>query len=140
MIIWRGWGILAFFAIGISVGFTALLAALSGTDMAGVTWQGVPAFLIVGIAIFFLGQHVNVTGPTQRFATSRAMNRGFLAPTLDGSSAPLPLSEQPPLDQTEQAQLRRMRNRHSLFFIPMQWWGFILPLLGVAITVASVNN
>ena len=53
MIFWRGWGILAFLAIGVSVGITAIFASLSGTNMDGVTWQGIPAFLIVGTGLFY---------------------------------------------------------------------------------------
>ena len=65
MIFWRGWGILAFLAIGVSVGITAIFASLSGTNMDGVTWQGIPAFLIVGTGLFYLGRQLNVTGPAK---------------------------------------------------------------------------
>ena len=140
MIIWRGWGILAFLGIGLSVGITAIFAALSGTNMEGVTWQGLPAFLIGGVVIYVLGRHLNQTRPTQKFSTTRALTHGFLAPTLDGSVATLPLAEQPSLNQAEQVLLKRLRNRHTLFFIPMQWWGIALPLLGLGITLASSNS
>lgn len=56
MIFWRGWGTLAFLAIGVSVGLTALFASLTGTDMNGVTWQGLPAFFLVGTGVYYLGR------------------------------------------------------------------------------------
>lgn len=140
MIIWRGWGILAFLGIGLSVGLTAIMSALSGTNMDGATWQGIPGFLLGGIVVFFLGTYLNMTRPTQKFSEARALSYGLLAPALDGTSVPLPLEEQPPLNQEEQVLLRHLRNRHTLFFIPMQWWGIALPMMGVAITLAASNN
>lgn len=140
MIIWRGWGILAFLGIGLSVGLTATVAALSGTNMAGATWQGVPGFLLGGIAVHALGTHLNQTRPTRTFATMRAINHGFLTPTMDGSVVPLPLAHQPALTPDEQMYLKHMRNRHTFFFIPMQWWGMVLPIFGTAISIASLNN
>ncbi|XBH20439.1 hypothetical protein V5R04_09280 [Jonesiaceae bacterium BS-20] len=38
------------------------------TRMNGVTWQGIPAFFIVGTGIYYLGRHLNVTGPTKKLA------------------------------------------------------------------------
>lgn len=140
MIIWRGWGILAFLGIGLSVGLTGIFATLFGSSMADATWQAIPGFLLGGITVFALGKYFNVTRPTQKFAAARAEAGGFLAPMLDGTAAPLPLAEQPPLSQEEQVLLRRLRNQHTFFFIPMQWWGIALPALGVALSFAYAGN
>lgn len=142
MILWRGWGILAFFAIGIAVGLTALLAMASGTNMDGVTWQGLPAFVIVGVGVYFLGNYLNVSKPTKDF--ERARGQYFTAQhnpvnSLGGAPEPLPFDQQPPLSDEERKSLRGIKNRHTLFFIPMQWWGVILPLLGLGISLASMN-
>lgn len=138
MIFWRGWGILAFLAIGVSVGFTAIIAALTGTDMNGVTWQGIPAFFIVGTGLYFLGRQLNVTGPAKKLAFQVELHNAQVE-AYDWSE-----SDQNPghlvSDQEEQALLKRMENRHTFFFIPMQWWGFLLPIIGIAITFASLNS
>ncbi|MFN8048690.1 MAG: hypothetical protein U0P48_08980 [Ancrocorticia sp.] len=139
MIIWRGWGILAFFAIGLCVGLTGIFSTLSGATMATLTWQAIPAFFIGGVAIFFLGRYVNVVRPTRIFAQNRALSQGYVEPSLDGSYAPLPLSQQPPLNAAEVQLLKRYRNRHSLFWIPMQWWGIAYPLFALGITVANTR-
>lgn len=142
MIVWRGWGIVGFFAIGIGVGLTALLAMASGTDMDGATWQGIPAFLLVGAGVHYLGTYVNVTKPTRDFATARGHHLGLAVPQEEDPSGPPaapPLMEQPPLDDHEKALLKGIRNRHTLFFIPLQWWGFILSVLGIGISLASMS-
>lgn len=139
MIVWRGWGILAFLSIGLCVGLTGMFANLSGATMSTVTWQGIPAFFIGGAAVFFLGRYVNVARPTRIYAQSRAMEHGYVAPALDGTYTPLPLDQQPPLDTVEVALLKSYRGRHSLFWIPMQWWGIAYPFFGLAITYANTH-
>lgn len=140
MIIWRGWGILAFLAIGLGVGITALLAAVSGTNMDGVTWQGIPAFLIAGTGVYFLGIHLNVTKPTRDYEAWRSAHfASETTPTgaIGVASGSVSFDQPPPLSDEERKVLRKMKNRHSLFFIPLQWWGIILPLLGLGITLGS---
>lgn len=142
MILWTGWGILAFFAIGIAVGIMALLGVATGTGLDDVTWQAVVAFLIVGAGVFFLGKHLNVTRPTRQFEEARGKHFGLVTTsTTDASGAPavVPLDQQPALHADEAKVLKKMRNRHTLFFVPMQWWGVMLPLLGIGVTLASMN-
>lgn len=136
MVIWRGWGILAFLGIGLSVGLTALLAAATGTTMDGATWQGIPAFVIGGVAVYYLGIYLNRTRPDQVLAHERARAYGYVLPS--GEAAPL--NEQPGLTEEEGLLQRNLRNRHTLFFIPMQWWGVILPLIGIGISIATMTS
>lgn len=138
MIFWRGWGILAFLAIGVSVGLTALFAMLTGTDMNRVSWQGIPAFFIVGTVLFYLGRQLNVTGPTKKLAALLTEhNTEVNTPAMTVIS----LNPQEPIFTDEGlALLKRVKNRHTLFFIPMQWWGFVLPLIGIAMSIASLNS
>lgn len=115
---------------------------LSGTDMNGVTWQGLPSFVIAGVGIYFLGRYFNVQRPEKRFADARAQHFGLVLPSVTTPGGPpetLPLDQQPPLTPEETANLRSWKNRHSLFFIPMQWWGFVLPVIGVFMTVANMR-
>lgn len=139
MIVWRGWGILAFFSIGPCVGLTEIFARLSGVTMTTLTWQAIPAFFIGGMAIFHLGHYMNVVRPIQIFSQNRAMTQGYIMPSLDGSYTPLPLSQQPPLNAAEVHLLKRHRNRHTLFWIPMQWWGIAYPFFGSGITIANTR-
>ena len=140
MIIWRGWGILAFLAFGLSVGLTSILATLSGTNMDNATWQAILAFCIGGAAVYYLGRYLNTTRPTALFAKDRAQELGYTTQGLDNEVRPLLLEEQPPLIREESAVLKQLRNRHTLFFIPIQWWGILLPLAGIGITAASLSN
>ncbi len=139
MIIWRGWGILSFVSIGLCVGLTEIFARLSGVTMTTLTWQAIPAFFIGGSVIFLFGRHVNIVRPTRIFSQNRAVTHGFLTPSLDGTYSPLLLEQQPPLDAAEVHLLKRHRNRHTLFWIPMQWWGIAYPFFGLGITIANTR-
>ncbi|MFT3945272.1 MAG: hypothetical protein QM705_15820 [Ancrocorticia sp.] len=139
MIISRGWGILAFISIGLSIYLTTIFAEMSGVTMATLTWQAIPAFFIGGLAVFLFGRHVNLVRPTRIFSHNRAVTNGYVVPSLDGTYSPLPLEDQPPLNAAEIHLLKRHRNRHTLFWIPMQWWGLTYPLLGLGITIVNTQ-
>lgn len=133
---WRGWGALPFFVIAALAGITALLAQVSGTNMNGITWQGLPAFFIIGAGLYFWGRHLNVTGPAKKLATQIAQHSAEDRETALTSSPINPM--QPVFTEAEGAVLKRMQNRYTMLFFPIQWWGVALPIFGLVITVANL--
>ena len=133
---WRIWSTLPFFVIAALAGITALIAKLSGTDMDGITWQGLPAFLLVGAGLYFWGRQLNITGPTKKLAAPIAQRNSEVEGTALTSVHLDP--EQPVFTQEEQAVLKRMQNRYTMLFLPLQWWGYILPAIGIVVTVGSM--
>ena len=126
---WRIWSTLPFFVIAALAGITALIAKLSGTDMDGITWQGLPAFLLVGAGLYFWG-------PTKKLAAQIAQRNSEVEGTAVTAVHLNP--EQPVFAQEEQAVLKRMQNRYTMLFLPLQWWGYILPAIGIVVTVGSM--
>ncbi|MGO1591670.1 MAG: hypothetical protein ACTH1Z_07860 [Ancrocorticia sp.] len=140
MIVWRGWGILAFLMFGLTVGLGALLASMTGTDMDGMTWQGIVACVIGAAATYYLGNYLNVVRPQQKFAEARAEAYGLVETGPDGVARPLALDQQPELSEDERVAFKGWRNRHTLFFIPMQWWSVLIVGWGLTMTFATLGN
>lgn len=135
---WRGWGTLPFFAIGALAGLTALFAKLSGTNLDGITWQAIPAFLIVGSALCFWGRHLNITGPAKKFTAQNAQHDAEVdGPAMTASHLN---PEQPAFTEEEKGVLKHKQNRYTMLFLPIQWWGILLPILGIVITVANMTR
>ena len=142
MIVWKGWGILAFLGIGLGVGLTALLSAATGGSLDSTTWQGIPAFLIAGAAVWFIGRQLNVVAPRKKVAVQRGEFLGLFTPDprREGKMIAPPLEEQPPLELNEVEYLKSLQNRHELFWIPMQWFGLVIPVIGSAVTIAGLSK
>ena len=135
---WRGWGALPFFVIAVLAGITALFAKLSGTNMNGLTWQGLPAFVIVGAGLYFWGRHLNITGPAKKLAVQVAQRRVEAEETATAPSRINP--EQLAFTEAEGAVLKRKQNRYTMLFLPIQWWGILLPVLGIVITLGNMAS
>lgn len=105
MIIWKGWGILV---VLIAVPLAALSSVIAGSiGTAVVGPQNADLIAPLGAAVGLAIAAIAV------FALGRWMN------------APVPGFD----PQTGQPVY--FKNRHSLFFIPMQWWSFLL--LGISL-------
>jgi len=147
MIIWRGLGFLAV--------ILALAGALLGTwlgSLAGpsstVTLIGV-GLSIGGIATFALGWWLNVMDPakkTQTWTVQRGaeLQQAVAAGRFQASPGVVP-SSHAEADAQAQALLahesahvtKRLRNIHTLFWIPMQWIGVVIVVIGIGVAVSG---
>ena len=150
MIIWRGWGILAFL---VTIPFAAGMAGLgesmdSGGPLAAVL-LGL-GFMAAGVANCFLGRYLNVTRPQQQVERYQDQLRAQLWYRVDNGlfqmapGAPAPASQAEATEQIEQvvAQetqglVRAHSNVHTLFFIPIQWFGLVEVVGGLAVVLIN---
>lgn len=149
MIFWTGWGILSI-----------LIPVLGGALMAGVgTGVGMedPSVLVGlgvslgGVASYFVGRWFNETRSQRQADTlleARRMELQHLVSSgqfqfAPGYAQPRSMEEANAqahvLYETEQAQVRKAyRNRHTAFFVPMQYFAFFPVVLGLVIAVAQL--
>lgn len=150
MIIWRGWGILAFL---VTIPFAAGMAGLgesmdSGGPLAAVL-LGV-GFVGAGVANYFLGRYLNVTRPQQQVGRYQDQLRAQLWHRVNNGvfqmapGAPAPTSQEEAAQQIEQVVAQEAQslvqahsNIHTLFFIPMQWFGLIEVVGGLAVVLVN---
>jgi hypothetical protein len=148
MIIWRGWG-------AIPIGITAICVGL-GIAMAGgnVRVRGVFIGLMLiagGVATWFIGQHLNQTKPVTEFDAWHAKRRTEIAAMVQAghySNVPDPhrpgqLAEpwsvgQYVLDQEGSRVRNVLYNRHSLFFVPMQYFSFLMGAGGLVSIISAL--
>lgn len=142
MVIWRGWGILAF--------IYALLAGLlfGGLASTFLSDELLPFSLGVGMlaaaaATWFTGQALNGSGPQRKIDEWHQARQQQLHQLVEsgrftmGPGQPPPASLDEARQQSEQLlaaelqQAKRARNQHTLFFVPMQWIAVVL--VGIAI-------
>lgn len=96
MLVWRGWGILAF------------ILAMASFAVVGATglpqpYSGLLSGAVAAAAIWFTGRRLNDPAK-DRLVTDAATG-----------------------------EMLRLRSRHDLFWIPMQWWAIPAALFGVVL-------
>ena len=101
MIIWRGWGFLAFL-----YAFAAFAMVMMVTD-ALVPGGNLPflfgsGLLLAAVATWFTGLLLNQSGPRRKLAA-----------------------------------VNELTNRHTFFFIPLQYWGFVLGALAMVSLISD---
>lgn len=151
MIIWRGWGI-------IGAGF-ALLGCLLGLGL----WTGFgeptanpgpfmgPCVVIAGVGTYLLGKWLNVTSvdaKTEQYLAPRSRQLHELVES--GQFQMAPGMPQPASFEEAQAQAahllqqertqvhQQLKDRHTLFFIPVQYVGLAVVFIGLAVTIATI--
>ena len=144
MVVWRGFGILAFFLI-------AGGAALGGStyQMAG---SGI-GIVVGGLASYFLGQYLNIQRPEQQINQAIEQRAHQLHAAAEngtfylGPGNPMPTSRaeaHAQADQLLEQERARIadagRNTHTLFWIPMQYIGLIAAVGGLIMAVAGLIN
>lgn len=147
VIIWRGLGFLAI--------ILAALGALLGTGLGSLAGDsGNQALIGVGLAIggvatFALGWWLNVMNPAKKTQTWIAQRDAELQHAVDSgrfqaSPGVVPASlEQAQAQKTallehESAHVtKRLRNIHTLFWVPMQWVGVGIVILGVVVAAGA---
>lgn len=154
MIIWRGWGILAFLAIGLGVGIAALLGSIFGIRSSDGQYTALIGIGLVvgGVASYIFGQWMNVQRPEQRKVTAMAEQRARIDQLLAeerfhaGPEFPWPSSKEEARAQADfvlaqfDKQLSNARNQHTLFFIPMQYIGILMAVGGVVLFVLNIGK
>lgn len=146
MIIWRGWGVLTILIAGASIGLGVLIAPNPGLRglFAGLTT------IAGGVGTWFLGNWFNHKRAGTQLDQWHAKRREEIAALVRGghySAVPDPQRPGQMADpwavgeyvlQQEAGQAKAaLSNQHSLFFVPMQYWGFVLAALGIFFAIAN---
>ena len=153
MIIWRGWGILALVLTLAGLAIGAAIRPVAGA------WAFGLGLLLGGIGTIAVGYWLNQTRPTQKAEAFRAEREPELARVVEAGQyrpqtvgrteggryvppqeLPLPRS----LEEAKQLAARQLdaevahvkgqlTNAHSLFFVPLQFVGMALAVVGVVL-------
>lgn len=138
MLIWRGFGFLAFLMIMAGVAIGVMIGTSIGDEDRWLQVFVGLGLMIGGIGTYFAGQQLNVNGPQTKVARWREERSQQLHAIADSGRFHLGPGYEAPRSMEEahaQADLlvaaeeneaaSRSRNQHTLFFIPMQWVGVI---------------
>lgn len=148
MIIWRGWGILAFLIGGASAGLGAAMASFNPT----LTPVFVGLMLIGGgVGTWFLGLQLNQKRPVAEFDGWFARRREEIAAQVRGGAYDNVPDPQRPgqlanawavgeyvLQQESDRVRSALTNRHTLFFVPMQYLGFVMGGIGIVVLAVGI--
>ncbi|MGA4670140.1 hypothetical protein ACPCG0_10160 [Propionibacteriaceae bacterium Y1923] len=151
MIIWAGWGILGILIPGLAAGVMVWLGeALGATNDETGLFAGLGLFA-GAVGAFLLGNWLNKTRVPQEAARRLEPRRQQLDQMVAANQfqlapgAPMPSSYEEARAQSDylfQAELeaaeKQLRNRHTLFWIPMQWVSAALGVLGLFIAISQL--
>ena len=144
MIIFRGWGLLgAAFPALTAFALGALPASMYGSKSAITNIVAALGALVGGALGFLCGRWLNVIRPRAKVAEWQEQRRAELRARVDASQFQMapglqaPSSREEGYAQVEQLitnespdVLRQLKNIHTLFFIPMQWFA-----IGVGVVI-----
>lgn len=149
MIIWRGLGFLAFvIAVVGAIAGVGVGTAVTGDDPPGV-YPGL-GLLLAGAGTFALGWWLNVTRPAEKakqWVEQRGAQLQQLVATGQFQAVPgmAPASPeqahhqaQQMLAQESEVVTKRLRNVHTLFWIPMQWVGVAVVVIGLIVIINGI--
>ncbi|WP_143013769.1 transcriptional accessory protein [Actinomyces ruminicola] len=150
IVVWRGWGGLAvaFFGLGAVCGGLASSVTSNGSLVMLCFGLGLLAFGIVG---WLVGTHLNVVRPTQEIDRHVAAFRQELFNRVQAGAfqvapgAPAPRSAGEAQQQVgylvaqERVRAERaLRGVHTLFWIPIQYWGIVEVITGAVLLVVAL--
>ncbi|MBO1030018.1 hypothetical protein IPV09_01560 [Tessaracoccus sp. SD287] len=152
MIIWAGWGVLAFLLPAGGAALFVGLGTLIGLDDSSGAQVMAGLGLVVGsIATWFLGRWFNEQRPitlTETVVAARRQELDHLVATRQFQYAPgypAPSSHDEARAQADHllaaeaaALQKRARNRHTLFWVPMQYMAFLTGAIGLVILVMGM--
>lgn len=152
VIIWRGFGFLAFLIVALAaVGAVGIGTAVSGADSPPPYFPGL-GLILGGAGTFALGWWLNVVRPQQK-AAQWTQERGAQLQQLVASGrfqavpgmAPASHAEAEAqahqmLAQESAVVAKRLRNVHTLFWIPMQWIGVVAAVIGVVVAISGLTG
>lgn len=138
MIIWSRWGIvvLAFVGLGIALGF--LIKSIVGIDATKGAGVGVfigIGFILSGVLLwvfnrFVVGVHID--------KPHAAVMYEKLAEPVRTESGAVQSHRVIPILHPETGQQIMTNPTSTFFFIPLRFWAYILPIIGVAIFVINL--
>lgn len=148
MIIWRGWGAIPIAIVAACVGLG--FAMSSGNRQLSGAFIGL-MLIAGGVGTWFIGQHFNQKKPIEEFNAWHAKRRVEIAAMVQaGHYSNVPDPQRPGqlaepwsvgeyvLNQ-ESGRIRGVLfNRHSLFFVPMQYFGFVIGGAGVLALISGL--
>ena len=144
MIIWRGWGIMAFVYF-LATGILGIGLPYGIAKDPAVKWALIPVALLFGVACWMHGRYLNVTKPREELEQFPLLREEVLESVRAGAFR---LPNHPPPTSLEQATgqaetylhlvhdtLSKAGNRHTFFFIPFQYFGILIALWGIAMPI-----
>lgn len=147
MIVWRGAGIVVLGGIGIGWLASELLRAVFGIP----DEIGFPLGLVLaGVGLYFLGYLMNIKGPQREMAEDLAHTRLQIDSLITqgrfhgGPAFPFPRSIAEARQQADWVleqraiQLKALRNRHTFFFVPVQWAGVAMSAIAAVILLLQL--
>ena len=145
MIVFSGWGILA---VVPPVALFFLLGTITGS-----VWTGAIGLIAGGVVDWFLGIYFNQTRPARDLTTAMDARSRELHAMADagtfyrGPGHPMPTSLADAHQQADQlaaeeyhALKNKVGNRHTLFWIPMQYLGVVCAVGGAVLMVFALMN
>ncbi len=146
MIIWRGWGALPILIAAAAAG----LGALMSMSVPGLRGLFIGLALIGGaVGNWYLGQWLNLEKPRGEFDQWQAGRRSEVAAMVQGGHySHVPDPQRPGqfadpwavgeyvLNQESIRVRDGLTNRHSLFFVPMQYFAYVLGIAGIFTIIA----
>ncbi len=143
VLIWKGWGILAP-AVGAAVALLGVSFAFVSPLMPGII------VILGGGGLFLLGYWLNVLRPPAEVGAAVAARRASLHRLVDAGQYAIPGAPLPrTFDEAHamaEAQVgaeapliaKALTNRHTFFWIPMQWCGPLGSAVGVVWLVQAL--
>lgn len=151
MVIWRGLGFLAFLlAVAGAMAGVFIGVGITGADDPPGYFPGL-GLVIGGAGTVALGWWLNVTRPAektsewiaqrhQQLQVAVASGRFQPSPGIVPSSYQEAQMQADALLAAEAAHVtKRLRNIHTLFWIPMQWAGLVVAAIGLVVTVNGLT-
>lgn len=149
MIIWQRWGVLAALYAAIAV---ALFAGFGSTflDGPGLLISTAVGLVVAAVATWFTGIALNQTAPAKKVAEWSSARRSELDDLVEsgrfsiGPGKPQPTSfeearaQADALFAAETARAKGGKNKHTLFFIPMQYFAFVFGAIALVLLVLAL--
>ena len=138
MIIWSRWGIvvLLFFGLGVGLGF--LLMALLGIRESGGAVPGIfvgLGFILSGAGLYFFNKHVvdkHLDKPRAAVIYEK------LAEPVRAENGTVQTHRVVPILHPETGQQLVTKPTSSFFFVPIKYWVYVLPSIGLFVLIINV--
>lgn len=148
MVIWRGWGVLAFIYVAVAMMLCAGLASTMLSEKA-LPFSIAIGLIAAAVATWFTGIAMNRTSPQRKIDAWFLERRAQLTHLVEtgqfslGPGQPQPASLEEArhmadaLLEHERSQTKRTINVHTLFFVPMQYFAFVWGGIAVIVIIAG---
>jgi ABC-type transport system involved in cytochrome bd biosynthesis fused ATPase/permease subunit len=149
MVIWRGWGVLAFIYAAVAMILFAGAASSLVPDTALPLTVAI-GMIIAAVATWFTGNTMNRVAPQRKIDAWARQRRAQLDELVatgrfslgPGQPQPQSLAEAQQMSDAlfaqELQQTKRALNVHTLFWIPMQYFAFVWAAIALIALVSGV--